>query len=188
VPLLTGGCCVVLSDEAVQTPGGWRHPATGGIDTLFVTAALFNAVVDEVPDCFSAVGQVWWAASSSTPRRSAAGTATTPAAHRTRQRLRTDRVPRPSPSTIRSRGTSTGRGADRAALPQTGAVLVVTAQERVAAPGEVAELLLSGAGLAAGYRNLPEETARRFVRLPWLDGGGSATTAPATSYAATTRA
>ncbi|MFU0243172.1 AMP-binding enzyme, partial [Streptomyces scabiei] len=56
-------------------------------------------------------------------------------------------------------------------LPHTGAVVAVPDQRRVAAPGEVAELLLSGAGLASGYRNLPEETERRFVRLAWLDGG-----------------
>ncbi|MER6535770.1 SDR family NAD(P)-dependent oxidoreductase [Streptomyces sp900105755] len=35
----------------------------------------------------------------------------------------------------------------------------------------MAELFLSGDGLAVGYRNLPDETERRFVRLAWLDDG-----------------
>jgi non-ribosomal peptide synthetase component F len=53
-------------------------------------------------------------------------------------------------------------------LPGTGAV-AVTADERVAAEGELAELYISGAGVALGYRGLPAETGQRFVRLPWFD-------------------
>ncbi|MFE3824719.1 amino acid adenylation domain-containing protein [Streptomyces sp. NPDC059092] len=173
VPLLTGGRCVVLGDEAVRTP----HELAAAlererIDTAFVTTALFNAVVDTVPDCFSGTGQVlvggeqlnaalirrWYAhnATSATRLHNVYGPteATTFAlCHPVPRDFGGDRVP-------------IGR-----ALPETGTLLVVPGTERTAAPGETAELLLSGAGLAAGYRNLPEETERRFVRLPWHDGG-----------------
>ncbi|MEE1800999.1 amino acid adenylation domain-containing protein [Streptomyces sp. JV176] len=173
VPLLTGGCSVILGDEAVRTP----HELAAAlererIDTVFVTTALFNAVVDTVPDCFSGVGQVlvggeqlnaalirrWYEhnASSATRLHNVYGPteATTFAlCHAIPRDFAGDRVP-------------IGR-----ALPETGTLLVVPGTERTAAPGETAELLLSGAGLAAGYRRLPEETERRFVRLPWHDGG-----------------
>ncbi|MFJ8000416.1 amino acid adenylation domain-containing protein [Streptomyces sp. NPDC096310] len=173
VPLLTGGRCVILGDEAVRTPHELAATLKRErIDTVFVTTALFNAVVDTVPDCFSGTGQVliggeqlnaalirrWYAhnATSATRLHNVYGPteATTFAlCHPIPRDFGGDRVP-------------IGR-----ALPETGTLLVVPGTERTAEPGETAELLLSGAGLAAGYRNLPEETGRRFVRLPWHDGG-----------------
>ncbi|GHH59688.1 amino acid adenylation domain-containing protein [Streptomyces umbrinus] len=173
VPLLTGGCCVILSDGDVRTPerlaATLRHER---VDTLFVTAALFNAVVTAVPDCFAAAGEVlvggeqldartirrWYRDNPDSGTRLLNGYGPTEAS--------TFALCHPIPRDFDGAVVPIGRP-----LPQTGAVLVVPGQERVAAPGEVAELLLSGPGLAAGYRNLPEETERRFVRLAWLDGG-----------------
>lgn len=48
-PLLNGGCCV-LHDEAVPTgPGLAKTVAAHGVTTAWLTAALFNAVVDDDP-------------------------------------------------------------------------------------------------------------------------------------------
>ncbi|MFF3754730.1 amino acid adenylation domain-containing protein [Streptomyces sp. NPDC002018] len=173
VPLLTGGCCVILDDETVQSP----HTLAAAllrlrIDTMFLTTALFNAVVQTVPDCFAGVGQVliggerlnarlvsrWYRhnASSSTQLHNAYGPTETT----------TFAVSHPIPRDFDAGVVPIGR-----ALPETGTLLVVPGTTRTAAPGEVAELLLSGDGLAAGYLGLPEETERRFVRLPWHDGG-----------------
>ncbi|MEZ0089214.1 amino acid adenylation domain-containing protein [Streptacidiphilus sp. EB129] len=173
VPLLTGGCCVILGDEAVQTP----HRLAAAllrerIDTLFLTVALFNAVVDTVPDCFAGVGQVLVGGEQLNARlirrwyehNGASGT-------------RLHNVYGPTESTTFALCHPIPRDFDGdvvpigRVLPGTGAVLVVPGADRTARPGEVAELLLSGDGLAAGYRNLPEETGRRFVLLPWYDGG-----------------
>ncbi|MFE2596054.1 amino acid adenylation domain-containing protein [Streptomyces sp. NPDC059396] len=172
VPLLTGGCCVILGDAEVQTP---RLLAAAlereRVDTLFVTTALFNAVVDEVPDCFATVDRVliggeqlnaplirrWY-------RDNPTGT------------TRLHNVYGPTESTTFALCHPIPRGFDAdvvpigGPLPGTEALLVVDGT-RAAGPGEVAELHLAGEGLAAGYRNLPEETARRFVRLPWYEDG-----------------
>ncbi|MFF2542934.1 amino acid adenylation domain-containing protein [Kitasatospora sp. NPDC058063] len=173
VPLLTGGCCVVLGDEAVQTP----HRLAAAllrerIDTAFVTVALFNAVVDTEPSCFAGVGQLlvggeqlnarlirrWYRHNAAAPtwlHNVYGPTETT-----------TFALCHPIPRDFDGDLVPIGR-----VLPGTGAVLVAPDGDRLAAPGEVAELHLSGAGLAAGYRELPEETERRFVRLPWYDDG-----------------
>ncbi|KNB50940.1 non-ribosomal peptide synthetase [Streptomyces caatingaensis] len=172
VPLLTGGCCVVLDDATVQSP----HLLAAAlrdtrVDALFVTAALFNAVVDTVPDCFAGVGEVliggeklnarvvrdWYRANpdSATVLYNAYGPT----------ECTTFALTHPIPRDFDGDAVPIGRP-----LPGTGALAVV-AGDRPAAPGELAELLLSGEGLAAGYRNLPEETARAFVRLPRHDGG-----------------
>ncbi|MET8561090.1 amino acid adenylation domain-containing protein [Streptomyces flaveolus] len=172
VPLLTGGTCVVLGERAVHDPRLLAAELRDRrVDTLFVTTALFNAVVEKVPDCFAAARQVliggeqlnarlirrWYEANpgSGAVLHNAYGPteATTFALCHA--------VPRDFTGDLVPVGT---------ALPGTD-VTVRTADGRTAEPGEVAELLLSGPALALGYRNLPEETARHFVRLPDPDGG-----------------
>ncbi|MCH5671083.1 non-ribosomal peptide synthetase [Streptomyces gilvus] len=173
VPLLTGGCCVILRDADVQTPerlaAALRHRR---VDTVFVTTALFNAMVTAVPDCFAAAGQVLVGGEQLNSRvmrrwyqdNADSGTRLFNVYGPTEST--TFALCHPIPRDFEGDVVPIGRP-----LPQTGTVTVVPGQERMAAPGEVGELLLSGAGLAVGYRNLPEETERRFVRLPWLDGG-----------------
>ncbi|MCB5906083.1 non-ribosomal peptide synthetase [Streptomyces pinistramenti] len=173
VPLLTGGCCVILADEDVQTPDALAAALRReDVDTLFVTTALFNAVTHEVPDCFSSVRQVLIGgeqlnarAVSRWYRHNAATSAT-----------RLFNVYGPTESTTFALCHPIPRDFDGdvvplgEALPGTGTLLVADGT-RPARPGEAAELYLSGDGLAAGYRNLPDETARRFVTLPWHDAG-----------------
>ena len=172
VPLLTGGCCVILGDEAVQTPhllaAALRQER---IDTLFITVALFNTVVDTVPDCFAGVGQVLVGGEQLNARliRRWYG-------HNTGSSTRLHNVYGPTEATTFALCHPIPRDFDGdvvpigQALPGTEALLVVDGT-RQAAPGEVAELLLGGEALACGYHNLADETARSFVRLPWLDGG-----------------
>ncbi|MEU4778804.1 amino acid adenylation domain-containing protein [Micromonospora sp. NPDC023633] len=171
VPLLTGGCCVVLDDETVATPhlldAALRRER---IDTLFITVALFNAVVDELPHCFAGVGQVLVGGEQLNARLIRRWYRDNPAS-----RTRLHNVYGPTEATTFALCHPIPRDFDAEVvpigrmLPGTDAHLVVDGV-RLAAPGEVAELYLGGAALAAGYRNLPEETAARFVRLPWLDG------------------
>ena len=182
VPLLTGGCCVILGEETVQTPELLAAALLAErVDTMFITAALFNAVVDQVPHCFAGVGQLlvggdqlnatlirrWYRDNPDSPTQLYNGygpteTATFALCHAIPRDFDADLVPIGVP------------------LPGTEAVLVVwdasasadgPPDGRLAAAGETAELYLGGEAVAAGYRNLPEETALRFVRLPWLDGG-----------------
>jgi amino acid adenylation domain-containing protein len=172
VPLLTGACCVVLDDQTVRTPELLAAALLAErVDALFITAALFNAVVDQVPDCFAGVGQVlvggeqlnatrirrWYRDNpdSRTVLHNGYGpteTATFALCHPIPRDFDGDVVPIGRP------------------LPGTEALLV-TDDGRLAADGETAELCLGGEAVALGYRNLGDETALRFVRLPWLDGG-----------------
>ncbi|MEU2773570.1 amino acid adenylation domain-containing protein [Streptomyces sp. NPDC007162] len=173
VPLLTGGCCVILRDGDVQSPeriaAALEH---GRVDTVFITTALFNAVVSAVPDCFATAGEVLVGGEQLDPGvmrrwyRDNADSGTRLFNIYGPTECTTFALCHPIPRDFDGDVVLIGRP-----LPRTGAVVVVPDRDRVAAPGEVGELLLSGPGLAVGYRNLPEETERRFVRLPWLDGG-----------------
>ncbi|WP_410606710.1 AMP-binding protein [Amycolatopsis sp. lyj-109] len=172
VPLLTGGTCVILDDDTVRDPQAFADALVRErVDTMFVTATLFNAVAETVPGSFATVRRVviggeqlnaplirrWYRANPDAPTRLQNGYG-------------------PTETTTFALSYAIPRGFDGDVvpigrpLPGTGAV-AVTADERVAAEGEVAELYLSGAGVALGYRGLPAETGQRFVRLPWLDEG-----------------
>ncbi|WP_338058000.1 GSCFA domain-containing protein [Streptomyces dangxiongensis] len=172
VPLLTGGCCVILDDEVVQTPDVLAAELLRRrIDTLFMTVALFNTVVDRAPDCFTGVRRVlvggeqlnaplirrWYRDNPAAPTRLHNVYGPTEAT--------TFALCHPIPRDAGRDVVPIGR-----TLPGTEA-LVVADGARPAGTGELGELLLAGEALAAGYRNLPDETARRFVRLPWHDGG-----------------
>jgi len=172
VPLLTGGTCVVLDDGTAGDPRAFADALVRErIDTMFVTATLFNAVAETVPDAFATVRRVviggeqlnaplirrWYRANPDAPTRLQNGYG-------------------PTETTTFALSYAIPRGFDGDVvpigrpLPGTG-VVAVTPDERVAAEGEVAELYVSGAGVALGYRGLPAETGRRFVRLPWFDQG-----------------
>ncbi|MEU6819221.1 amino acid adenylation domain-containing protein [Streptomyces atriruber] len=176
-PLLTGGCCVVLADEDVQSPE--RLAAVlrrERVQTAFVTTSLFNAVVDTEPGCFSGLTDLlvggeqlnaplvrrWY-------RHNAAGSRTRVHNVYGPTECTTFALHHPIPRDFDGSVVPLGR-----LLPETGMALVAPGTTRPAAPGEDAELLLSGTGVAAGYRNLPAETARRFVTLPGDDGTATA--------------
>ena len=162
VPLLTGGCCVVLRDEDVQSP----HRLAAAllrerIDTLFITTALFQAVVDTVPSCFAGARQVLVGGEQLNPAvvrrwyRHNAGGATVLHNIYGPTEVCTFSLVHPIPRDFDADVVPVGRP-----IPDTGTLLVVPGSERVAEPGEVAELLLSGPGVATA--------------------AGSATTAPVT--------
>ncbi|MYY81598.1 amino acid adenylation domain-containing protein, partial [Streptomyces sp. SID335] len=174
VPLLTGGCCVILADEDVQSPG--RLAAVlrrERVHTAFVTTALFNAVVDTEPGCFSGLTELlvggeqlnaplirrWYRHNAAPGSRTRLHNVYGPT------ECTTFALHHPIPRDFDSSVVPLGR-----ALPGTGVALVAPGTTQPAVTGQDAELLLSGAGLAAGYRNLPEETDRRFVTLSGDDG------------------
>ncbi|MFF8096871.1 amino acid adenylation domain-containing protein [Streptomyces sp. NPDC016675] len=171
VPLLTGGVCAIFDDEQVHNP----HRLAGTlknrrIDTLFITVALFNAVVEKVPDCFNTTSQIlvggeqldarlirrWYETNSATRTvlHNVYGPteATTFAlCHPIPRDFTGDTVPLGSP------------------LPGT-RTLLRTEDGHAPEPNEIAELLLAGPALARGYRNLPLHTEQSFVILPNAEG------------------
>ncbi|MGW3106819.1 amino acid adenylation domain-containing protein [Streptomyces sp. NPDC001100] len=167
VPLLTGGACVVLDDSQVHSaPGLARALVERSVDTLFITTALFNAVVEQVPDCFATVGQVLVGGEQLNARIVRRWYETNPKARTVLHNVygpteaTTFALCHPIPRDFAGDTIPIGTP-----LPGTG-VLLRTEDDRTAEPGEVAELLLSGPALALGYRNLPERTAHSFVQLP----------------------
>ncbi|MFK0157742.1 amino acid adenylation domain-containing protein [Streptomyces sp. NPDC090493] len=170
-PLLTGGVCVVLDDSEVHSPHRLASVLRERrVDTVFITVALFNTVVDKVPGCFAAADQVLVGGERLDPRAIRAWYEANPQARTVLHNVygpteaTTFALCHPIPRDFDGDAIPIGT-----ALPGTG-LLLRTPDGRTAEDGEVAELLLCGPALATGYRNLPELTARCFVQLADEDG------------------
>ncbi|WP_213938240.1 non-ribosomal peptide synthetase [Pseudomonas sp. dw_612] len=171
-PLLNGGCCVMIADhDLLDAQHLARVLEEQRVDNLFMTVSLFNTLSAECPGCFASLRQVL-----------IGGEQISAAAVRAWYRANPDsqcqifNVYGPTECTTFAlcypiardfSGLSVPIGRP---LPDTG-VRVLDEQQRPVASGEVGELYLSGSGVARGYRNRAEDTARSFVRLPELDAG-----------------
>ncbi|WGT63445.1 amino acid adenylation domain-containing protein [Variovorax paradoxus] len=166
-PLLNGGCCVI-HDERVPTGAGLaRTIARHDVHTAWLTAALFNAVIDDNPAHLSGLRHLLTGGEAlSVPhvRRALAALpqlalsngygpteCTTFAA--------TYRIPAALPADVRS--VPLGR-------PIKDTVLRVLSPSMALMPaGLVGELCIGGHGLARGYLGQPALTEERFVPDPF---------------------
>ncbi|RON51597.1 hybrid non-ribosomal peptide synthetase/type I polyketide synthase [Pseudomonas frederiksbergensis] len=171
-PLLNGGCCVMIADEDVLDARRLaRVLEEQRVDNLFMTVSLFNTLSADFPACFASLRQVliggeqisaaavraWYKANPESPCQIFNVYGPT--------ECTTFALCYPIARDFCGLSVPIGR-----ALPDTGVQVLDERQQRVSG-GEVGELYLSGSGVARGYRNRGEDTARSFVRLPGLDGG-----------------
>ncbi|GGN29595.1 hypothetical protein GCM10011609_86750 [Lentzea pudingi] len=165
-PLVNGGRCVLLDRDAqVLDLAALRIALSRGVNTLWLTSSLFNIFADESPDIFAGV------------RLLAVGGEPVSAAHVRRVLaaapdvvvvngygptecgiLATSHVIRPTDVRVGAVDVPIGKP-----MPRTGVLLLdESGRPMVSGPGEIA---LTGDGLAVGYLDDPEETARRFVEV-----------------------
>jgi amino acid adenylation domain-containing protein len=164
--LLHGAKCVLAPDQGVPDLAKLRDViAANSVTTVWLTASLFNTIVDHEPNALATVDEVL-----------TGGEALSVAHVRRAQELLPHvqlingygptesttfacchRIPRPVPSDWRS--IPIGR-----AIANTSAH-VLDAELRTVASGEAGDLYLGGDGLALGYLNNPGLTDERFVRV-----------------------
>nr|WP_235505885.1 polyketide synthase [Variovorax sp. Root411] len=166
-PLLNGGCCVVHEERVPTGAGLARTIARHDVHTAWLTAALFNAVIDDDPAHLSGLRHLFTGGEAlSVPhvRRALAALpsltlsngygpteCTTFAA--------THRIASPLPEDLRS--IPLGR-------PIKDTVLRVLSPSMALLPtGFVGELCIGGHGLARGYLRQPALNAERFVPDPF---------------------
>ena len=169
-PLLNGGCCV-LHPEELPTPHGLAATIAGaGVTSAWLTAALFNAVVDDDPRHLAGLRELLIggeALSVAHVRRllDAVPDVTLINGYGPTESTTfatTWRIPRPFPADARS--VPIGKP-----ITDTEALVLGPRMELLPA-GVVGKLHVGGRGLALGYLNRPELTAERFVAHPFVAG------------------
>jgi amino acid adenylation domain-containing protein len=172
-PLLNGGCCV-LHDEAVPSgPGLAATIRTHGVRSAWLTAALFNAVVDDDPRHLAGLRELLIggeALSLDHVRRFHAAVPGTQLINgygptETTTFATTHRIDVPALAGARS--VPIGRPITRTTL------YILNRRGELVPDGFVGELHIGGLGVGRGYLARPELTAERFLRDPFAGDGST---------------
>ena len=171
--LLHGGSCVLWAARLPSAGELRAGIARYGITTMWLTASLFNAVVDEEEAALGGLKQLL------------IGGEALSVSHVRRARAALPEVEiingyGPTESTTFSCCESIGevesgaRGIPIGRAIANTEVYVLDQGQEIVPVGVVGELYIGGAGLARGYLNQPELTAEKFVKHPFSEDGGSA--------------
>ena len=169
--LLHGGCCVLYPERVPSFTGMASSVGRYGIELMWLTASLFNAVVDEAPESLAGVKQLL-----------VGGEALSVGHVRRAQELLGEveltNGYGPTESTTfacchrieavqgEERGIAIGRPIGNTQ------VYILDRWLAAVGVGVSGELYIGGAGLARGYLHRPELTAERFVPHPYSERGG----------------
>jgi len=159
--LLHGGTCVLYPGSFVWVSQLGRVLRAHDITVLFITTALFNAVVDEAPEALASVGTILTGGEAASIRHMAE-------ALRAYGPGRLVHVYGPTESTTFATYHPVDELADDATIlpigrPIQNTRLYVVDGDALCAPGRSGEICLAGDGLSPGYLGMPELTADRFV-------------------------
>ncbi|WP_405527574.1 amino acid adenylation domain-containing protein [Streptomyces avidinii] len=168
VPLLSGGQVVMAPPGRVDTAALTRLVAEHRITSLFLTAALFNLVVEECAALLTRVREVWTGGEAASPHSFARALERAPetvlvnvygptetTTFATRHRL-----------DPRAGAVVDGRIPIGTALDDT-RLYVLDERGRPVPQGAVGELCIGGTGVARGYLGRPGLTARQFTPDPY---------------------
>lgn len=166
-PLLNGGEVILFPEERLTLRSLGRAVQTQGINTLWLTAGLFHAMVDERIEDLKGLEQLLAGGDVLSPTRAKKLLARYPSialingygptenttftcCHRVTQEDLRDRQPIPIGTPIR--GT---------------AVYILDENKKPVPQGASGELYTSGNGLALKYWKQPDFTSQKFIKAPW---------------------
>ncbi len=165
-PLLAGGT-VALHEEAVPTASGLAHSIREyGVTSMWLTAALFNMVVDQDPQALSPLQHLITGGEALSVEHMRRAQNALPHLQLVNGYGPTETttfatcypIPRPLPEDWNSVPIGS-------AIRQT-KLYILTPEGAPVSEGEAGELYIGGFGLALGYLNRPELTEQAFVRSP----------------------
>jgi amino acid adenylation domain-containing protein len=167
-PLLNGGCLAMMPPEKQSLSDLGMAIRQYGVTTLWLTAALFNVMVEQQLEDLKPLKQLLAGGDALSPshvRRALEGlpgcrliNGYGPTEGTTFTCCHTISIPDAQGSSI-----PIGRPISNTQ------VYLLDSENELVLPGEVGELCIGGDGLARGYLNQPELTEAKFVRHPFRD-------------------
>ncbi len=166
-PLLNGGRCVVVGPESPGPDTIARAIRDGSADSAWLTATLFNTLVDEAPECLRGLRQILVGGETLSPPHVRRAMEILPGVRLINGYGPTENTTFTCCQSIRPEDV----GRDARSIPigrpiANTTVRVVDRSGRVVPIGVPGELVTGGDGVALGYVNDPDLTAQRFVAEP----------------------
>jgi amino acid adenylation domain-containing protein len=172
VPLSTGGEIVLGAPGRFDKDDAARMLREVGATSTYLTARLFNILVEEAPECLAGLSEIWTGAEVASPEVF---------------RAALDRLPGvdlinvygPTEATVFATSHVVRRPADIGASTvavgtplDNSRVYVLDARMRPVPPGALGEIYLGGPRVARGYLGRSRLTSERFVCDPFADVPG----------------
>lgn len=169
-PLLNGGCCVAAADRLPSIERIASLLKETGVTDTWLTASLFNAVVDHAPSAFEGLGQVFTGGERLSPGHVRRFLDRWPGVRLVNGYGPTENTTFTCCHTITPEDTDNPGGLPIGRPIRGTEILVLDRENREVSDGEPGELVAGGLGVALGYLNDDELTRRRFVELPGRAG------------------
>ncbi|OWA08458.1 non-ribosomal peptide synthetase [Streptomyces sp. CS227] len=168
VPLLNGRTLTVATGDL--TTATIREAVTEGVTALWITAALFGVLVEEDPECFAGLQEIW-TGGDAVPHHAAH----TLLAHHPGLTLVNGYGPTET-TTFAVSGPLTAEDVASGPAPlgtpmDNMYTYILDGALRPVPVGVPGELYLGGSGVARGYHDQPRLTAERFIPDPHHPGG-----------------
>ena len=162
-PLLHGGAVVIYQDAIPTGPGLARVIARHGVTSAWLTAALFNSVIDDDPRHLAGLAQLFTGGEALSPSHVRRALAALPDTE-----LHNGYGPTECTTFVTTYPIPRDTPADARAIPigfpiADTQLYVLDPSGQPVPVGIVGELLVGGLGVARGYLSRPELDAERFV-------------------------
>ncbi len=172
-PLLNGGVCV-LHDEDLPTPTGLAQTIRNHqVNSAWLTAALFNAVVDAGPEHLEGLSQLLSGGEALSVRHVRRALQALPETRLINGYGPTECTTFATAYTVPHDLSANVRSVPIGKPINATTVHVLDTQMQPVPTGEVGELYVGGAGLGMGYLNRHELTAERFIPDPFNSEPGA---------------
>ena len=165
--LLHGGELVIMPNDDPSLRALGRAIEDYKISTMWLTAGLFNAMVDDRPEDLGKLRQLLTGGDVVSPARAAKLLRAFPDLRLINGYGPTENTTFTCCNRITIKETESGGALSIGRPISNTSVFILDDQLNPVAPGEQGELCTGGDGLAAGYWNQPELTAEKFVMAPW---------------------
>lgn len=165
-PLLNGGKCVLYPDQQLPTTSGLRAVINAtGVNSMWLTASLFNSIVDQDSRCLNGIDELLTGGEALSVPHVCKALAELENTQLINGYGPTENTTFTACFRIRPDFPRTAHRVP-IGIPVSGTdIAIVDGQLRPVPPGVEGELVALGEGLALGYLNKPELTRERFVDI-----------------------
>jgi amino acid adenylation domain-containing protein len=171
-PLLNGGCCVLPAEQILTAAELGGVIKRYGVDSLFLTTSMFNAIVDEDVHVFNGLQQLLVGGEPCSVPHVRTAVEQLPQTQVSNGYGPTENTTFSSVFEVQKEFNFDARTIPIGHAIANSQVYILDEEMQPLPIGVIGELYVGGDGLARGYVSRPELTAEKFVPNPFSQNGG----------------